>query len=544
MLLPFFIFFAPIYFAVINSGLTEPFFGVIAVCSIFFFARKKYLWAAVVISFLPFARNEGFLFLPVFALVLMLRKQYLSILLLGTGTTLLSIIGFFVFHDAAWLFTHNPYSGAKDIYGHGELLHFVKQYDLIWELPLTVLLVSGLIWIIGKLFFIKKTLPSDALFYEELFLIYGCFAIYFVGHSVFWRLGIFSSLGLIRMMAAIIPLAALISLRGFNMIVSPLKHSPYIKAVLAVFCAAWVVRMPFKQWYYPFHLDDEQKVIKGAGKWFNENISSYSKIAYLNSYFPVVTNLDPFDSKKAIELWSVNSEHPEETLPAGSILIWDAHYGPNEGKIPLENLTHNSYFTLIKKFVPGNEFTVMGRGKYEVYFFQRQQDSAAVNYNKEPETIYTRLFDFESGDIMNAETLTAEKAASGTHSCKMNELAEYGAGVNNPFSSITGFEKINKANVQIKISSTEELKGVFIVFEINDSKGKNLSWEGKEIKINTPQNNTWEPFSTEFNVNHALLAADNTFKMYIWNKSKKNFYADDLEIKFAGGSMNETIIWE
>ncbi|MEP7169272.1 MAG: hypothetical protein ABI855_07860, partial [Bacteroidota bacterium] len=97
-LLPVFIFFSPIYFAVINSGLTEIFFGTVLMFSIWMIFEKNFILAAVTASFLPFVRVEAYVTIPLIALILLNRRQFVALAFLPFGFLVYSLIGYFYFH--------------------------------------------------------------------------------------------------------------------------------------------------------------------------------------------------------------------------------------------------------------------------------------------------------------------------------------------------------------------------------------------------------------------------------------------------------------
>ncbi|MEW6468609.1 MAG: hypothetical protein AB1458_06775 [Bacteroidota bacterium] len=374
---PFFLFFAVIYFPLINSGLTEPFFGLMLIASVMLFTEQRYTAATLLASFMPLARTEGVLFLPLFFILLLYRKRYIPVLLLGTGLLLYSVIGYFVFKDIFWLITQNPYSGNPgSIYGYGEVLHFVKQYNNIWGLLLTLLLVTGMGVFTAELIKRRAEIRPAALFgrtapptylAEELVLIYGAFVIYFIAHTIFCIMG---SLGLVRMMGAIIPVTALICLRGFIWVKAQFAWSPLLKYAVSLLILVLVIRTPFKQYYYPYHLEGEEPVALNTGDWLKKSEYKDRHLYYLHPYLTLAMDIDPFDTVKSTALWGLNREHPENGLKEGSLVIWDAHYGPNEAQIKLEKLIDNPNFRLLKTFEPVVPFTVLGGYDFKIHVFE------------------------------------------------------------------------------------------------------------------------------------------------------------------------------
>ena len=112
-LTPVFALFAPIYYVTLITGLTEPLFGLVLMAGIYLVLKQNFTASALLISFLPFARTEGFVLLPLFALAYLIyptgpaTKNFkgnvnvsrsgrilLSSLLLLSGTVLYSILGY------------------------------------------------------------------------------------------------------------------------------------------------------------------------------------------------------------------------------------------------------------------------------------------------------------------------------------------------------------------------------------------------------------------------------------------------------------------
>lgn len=80
-----FVVFAPIYFRFAQSALTEPLFGLVAILSAYLFLNKKYLWSALVVSFIIFSRSEGMLFIPIYLVAFLIERKYWPILGLFFG---------------------------------------------------------------------------------------------------------------------------------------------------------------------------------------------------------------------------------------------------------------------------------------------------------------------------------------------------------------------------------------------------------------------------------------------------------------------------
>ena len=95
-------------------------------------------------------------------------------------------------------------------------------------------------------------------------------------------------------------------------------------------------------------------------------------IYYYDPYWWYFLDLDPYDQEKIREKVP-DVQHPENNIKPGEIVLWDAHFGPNEGQLPLERLVENPYFELVRMFSPDEPFQVLGGYDYEIYVFRRTE---------------------------------------------------------------------------------------------------------------------------------------------------------------------------
>ncbi|MCX6290585.1 MAG: hypothetical protein NT126_02320 [Bacteroidetes bacterium] len=354
--------FAPVYFVVIFSGLTEVFFCFIFVLSIFLVIKKKYFLSALIVSFLPFIRSEGYLLLPLFVMVLAYRKQMKMIPFMLTGSIVYSLAGGMYYHDFLWTVHQNPYAGVKNMYGSGSLFFFIGKNEYIFGTALVVLMLMG----VSSFWIRKKQNYFNRVRTEERVLLVGGFLIYFVAHSVFWWKGWFGSDGLIRVMAAVTPLLSLLALRGANAMLS-FKDSKRIKMIVVIL----VIVMPFKQHRFPRHWDYEEATLHQAFTRIRENGLMEKKIVYSHPYAVYESGKDPFDSKSSADFFSLNPKEPESSVASGDLVIWDSHFGPAEGRIPLARLRENKNFRLLNSFQSLKDETPKDKGIFEVYVFQK-----------------------------------------------------------------------------------------------------------------------------------------------------------------------------
>ena len=362
-----FLVFAPIYFLLFFSGLTEITFSLLLILAVFFALKEKCNLSAFILSFLPFVRTEGFLFLIIFMLAFIIYKQYKSIPFLFIGFILISIAGWPFNENPLWLINKMPYTGANEIYGSGELFHYVSAMPRILGAPLLILFVLGIFSLFSNL---KKSRKIESLAWKEFYFILLPFLIYFSAHSFVWWKGLGSSLGLIRVMAGILPLTVIISMGGYNLLYSLLKNISFMKYILPVLVIVAVIYTPFSLEKFPMKLGDQEKTLEAAANWVKKSPYFENKIFYYDLFFLFKLGIDPYDTSRCFEKVPERNNPEKEILP-GSIVQWDAHYGPNEGGMPLEILLNDENFTLLKKFEPEYPFKVFGEYNYAVYIFKR-----------------------------------------------------------------------------------------------------------------------------------------------------------------------------
>jgi hypothetical protein len=396
-LAPVFALFAPIYYVTLITGLTEPLFALVLTTGIYLLLRKNFIASALLISFLPFVRTEGFILLPLFALTYFLptlRRPFLiqnltfsiqNNFFLMSGTIVYSLAGYFYHHDLFWIISQNPYQGAKDIYGSGTPFHFLAKNEFILGTPLVVLFCTGCIayFIPGRYADRQAQAQAQApVSVIELLLIPGVFLTYLILHSVFWWKGMNGSLGLIRVMAGVAPLAGIIALRGLGLLstwlsagISAIPHSVKLtglKPVLLIILSALVIYMPFKQHHFPSALGYEDVVVNQAATWLKQQhpelCGQNQNYYYQYPYLSVFLNNDPFDRKHYTPLWSSRPEN----VQSGSILIWDSHYGAGEARLPLNLFLSDSSFEQLYSQHADPASIPRDKTMFEVYIFRKK----------------------------------------------------------------------------------------------------------------------------------------------------------------------------
>ena len=325
---------SPMYYALTFSGLTEPLFALVSVGSLYLVLRNNYLWAALLLSFLPFIRSEGLIIIGVFGFYFLLKKNWKFIPFLLTGHVVYSIGGYFYYHDLLWVFTKIPYAALESVYGKGRLLHFVDQLLHVVGVPVYVLFWTGFMACVVQ--FVRKKLSL-----EISILVVGSFTAFFVAHSLFWHFGIFNSLGLKRVLIGVLPFLAIIVLVGINSIQELLaSRKKFVFNTILTIVMGLMIIFPFTKNHAALQVDrdlklkPEQLCMQRIADYLKESGRDKRKMVYSIAYLSEILNIDHFDQESRMDLkkWVL------ESLEVGDIIIWDDWFAGFENGVDINEL--------------------------------------------------------------------------------------------------------------------------------------------------------------------------------------------------------------
>jgi hypothetical protein len=142
--------------------------------------------------------------------------------------------------------------------------------------------------------------------------------------------------------------------------------------------------------------------------------------------------------------------------------------------------------------------------------------------------VYSEFHDFESITDPRTDSINV---FAGKKSGLLNEKIEYGWGLEKPVKDISSYKSINEVKVSFKCMMPHLDSVSTLVFSVDDpASGKNISWEGKEIKPSLA--GQWDSVTTHFHVNKNMMDPAYLVKLYIWNKGKNTFYFDNISYSF------------
>ncbi|MDB5267356.1 MAG: hypothetical protein JWP58_396 [Hymenobacter sp.] len=365
---------APDYFLIQFSGLTEPLFGLVLVGAVWLAVAGRPGWSAVVVSFLPFARSEGFILIGLWVVYLAWQRQWRSLPLLLLGYVLYTAIGALAFGEPGWVFGHNPY-GTVSVYGNGEWSHFLRNIPNLLGWVLTVLFVLGGTRMVRDLG--QTARRQSPLFPAELLLIYGSITVFVAAHTIFWAKGLFNSAGLARVLTGITPLAAVVALNGLALLTDWARTETArrrVRLVATVAVVGWLFTgarnaiRPARDFSRP----PDQELAQRAALWLHQTYAGQPlpPIAFTAPYVAPALGIDPFDAASCPPL--TKNWHPIlETLPVNSLVVWDDVYAQTEAHIPLEMLQQDSTFRLRWQDAIIRDATHPDRGTCQLAVFER-----------------------------------------------------------------------------------------------------------------------------------------------------------------------------
>lgn len=359
--------FSPLYAVMLFTAMTEILFGFVLVFSVYLFFSNRYIAAAIAISFLPFARSEGYFMIFFMFLGLLMKKEWRAIFFLGFGFVFFSVIGAWQYKDLLWIIRNNPYPLIHSVYHTpGAFWSFILQTDITFGAANLGFICLGIIILIAGLFRgnREKRTGNAEILLMFLLPVLG----YYFFHSWMYYKGWAGSLGLIRVTAAVVPLASMLALYGVSGLQLLTGKHNWLRTTVNILIVALIIFFSFKTYKFPVPIADEEKVVKTAALWVRAEFSPMPVVFYNDLNVPYFLDADPYNLKQRIQLWEASSL---KSIPLGALFIWDSHFGPNECRIPLDSVMHHPYMKLLRVFRPEQKLMTYNNRPYEIYIFRK-----------------------------------------------------------------------------------------------------------------------------------------------------------------------------
>lgn len=364
---------APVVFGNAISSLTEMICALFLLLFIHWALKGRYALGAVVLSFMPFARSEGFVIIGVVALYFLFTRKWKYLPLLVIGSVIFDVAGYLYTGFPLWIFDSNPYVNTDiTVYGHGSLFHF-----FYWAVPVfgvAFLLVLWATW--DKLRTLARRLSeivkptSDLEETKILFwVVFGGFWGYFLAHTMLWFLGMWASLGLTRVMFVVAGPMAILATLQWNKFLS--HRDDFFKRkwnrifVGLTFVGAIVSNAILQS--VPVRLGVEEELMQEACDWtIEQGIYTGQRIYSGHAYTTIALNKDPFDPNQFLQLRAYSSAQPKD------LIYWEGHFGPNEEQVELMRLETDSSLVLLKEFWPEHEYRPLNDHPFHVRVYQKK----------------------------------------------------------------------------------------------------------------------------------------------------------------------------
>jgi len=510
--------FTPIYTVMIFNAMTETLFGFMLMLGAWLFLRKKYYPAAIVYSLMPLVRNEGYILIPFMFLALLYVKQYKPILFLATGFVVFSLVGIPLYHDPFWLITRFPYPVAEPhpVYTErGSFFHFFRAWPYIFELPLTIFLLLGILVMAADTIFPRGALTRNRM--VQVWLVVALpFIFYFLFHTILFWQAMGSSTGRVRFISAACPLAAMIAWWGYTLI-NRILWKDWLRIIGFLVISVWIIYTGLNRYPLPPPLGPEEKIIVEASRWLNENRKPEQRLFYTDLRIPFFMGLNGFDKDACNCSWYFMPAGFKWFRP-GDILVWESHFGPNECNAPLDTFRNHPDFRLIHFIEPVRPMTTMKNRLYELYIFQRTPPGTLNDNDRLQDSIREAM-------VRGFDTIYL----GGADSVRMDEGREFSPGVMKMMKDLSPVKERLCVKASVKAYSDEGFGGTpaSLVLSLTDST-RMVNYSSIVFDKPPLPAGQWNEIKMTVWLDE-ILSDRYELKVYVWNPAGKSFYLKDLK---------------
>ena len=352
----------PVVFANTISALTEPLNAMVLAIIFYLLADKRWAWAAVITSFLPFFRTEGWVLLLGISFYYIARSLWKRMPILAVGSISFAALGQFVFGNWLWFISNNPYvqenTSGRD-WGHGSWTHFIDSQKGIWGTPMFFLMILALVILLVYTFrLIKKhTLEEKSVY--AYWLITPVFLGFFMAHTIIWVFGMFGSNGLTRVFYIVAPCTALLATYALHKITF-IEINNYRRVLTAIVIVLLLytayggsdIPMPWKN-ESSIKANPLDETMYKAMDYIKKSEYKDYHMGHQLPVLNVITDTDPWaarDQAKFTYLWSIDTIASNDFTPKNTIIIWDGWHATREGGKPKDVMLRMKQYQKIKEF--------------------------------------------------------------------------------------------------------------------------------------------------------------------------------------------------
>ncbi len=518
--------FTPLYIFIIYTSLTEILFSLVLIIAVYLFISNRFIWSAIVISLIPFARTEGVMFVALFIPALLWMKQYKALPFLLTGFIFFSLIGLPLYHDFFWFFTKMPYStNSSSLYGSGSFWYYFTEMHYMLNFPLLILSITGIVYMLFDLKRGITNLRESKYATLYLLIIPSIFGFILAQSFLWWRgLGILAST---RFIACVFPLVAIISVTGFEWVMEKARFNKIIYLFLGLFIVGLVAYKPFTYNKLPMKTGMNLAVMQRTAEWLKSTPLKNRKAFYTDPAFPFYMDMDPFDQQKCFKIYSYVNIDPANLLKSGELLIWDAQFAGYEGQLPFDLLMKNDNLRLLNIFTPKEGFTIIGGEKYKIAVFLKAPRDITRN-------VYKQFYhnDFETLPEDQLKHVSTQFSSSGRQSIVLTPDYIYSPSTEGKLKSLPGFSNISlKASVRIMNPSPTEKGEIILVVGIDGADRKVYKYLiAKDSEVSYKKGEWFELTLTD--MVQRDIPEGGSYKAYVWYTGKNRIYVDDLKLEY------------
>lgn len=323
----------PLVFLHSFSELTELPFAFLLGLGFLAFQNRWWLAFAVVIGLTPLSRPEGFGFVILAAVALVIHRRWWWIPILALPLIGWSYFGWRAYGSEGiwwkWLIVNWPYS-TESAYKPGPIWHFV-QFLPVFAGPILFPAMCLGVWMSAR----PDVREERA---RAWFLIGLIPAMIFVGHTILYMFGKMGSNGELRYMLIVAPFWALLSARGWEFMFTRLKwEGVYRWAGVAALLPAMA------NYFYkvvPLQLDDDSRQARAIVDWYGHSPLSraFPRVGTAHQMVYYFMGTIGTDRDRALE-W--HRQKLATTTP-GTIIVWHRIYSmynsDDKRIVPMEDL--------------------------------------------------------------------------------------------------------------------------------------------------------------------------------------------------------------
>jgi hypothetical protein len=314
----------PLVFLHSFSELTELPFALLLALGFWAYQRKNFWAMALAIGLTPLSRPEGFGFLILAAIALVMHRRWWWLVILSLPLLLWDYTGWRLYGQPGpwwhWLAANWPYA-RQSLYNKGPLLHFMMLMPVVASPFIFPATVAG-VWqcLTGRDSFLRAFFTDHHRRCEMLIALLPLLIL--VIHSLLYWRGKMASNGEVRYMLVVAPFWGLLSARGWEWAFQklhwrrPLRWAA-LAALLPITLNAFYPVLPLRS--QPDWVEAQQ-----IDRWYqSEHRKAYPWIATAHPGILYYLDVSPTNGSRVRE-WRKDIL---EALPPGTILVWDPIYG-------------------------------------------------------------------------------------------------------------------------------------------------------------------------------------------------------------------------